>query len=448
MPSKKLYVRFFMASAFSTVHRKQTTLEAEALTPSKTPTKQNLTGSELAVAIAVHRACFSRASFTAVTTYDLITLRGKYKQLEVLDEGTFGLVIKALGRDGEVVIKISKNWDANDYIEDEAKNIWRLSAIVPDKIPKFHDYCIAKFPPPLGKKGSKEHDRALLVTSFEGMNVDKIFRKEKRPVSVEEFVSIAYQLITYVETLAANHTVQGDMGPYNVLLKRSPLKPGSVKVIDCSDVFDEGEEISPKEYFGGYDRTALYSRSPTTLLGIAKHEEMRFAIGTVLFSILTQDSLFRVDSEGSHQVLMTRLLKKVFKILGKPSDSFLKAIPKSILHDLFQVVERSGKRELVYKYSVSDLQTPEGIDYSFIIEEEVAKCSSRIEGLKDPKVAAAVVQLIKELLRYEEPFASSVSLLNCDLFKLFSKVTAAHAAPSQSIEVKLEDLSIGDDVPA
>ena len=208
----------------------------------------------------------------------------KYVLTELLGEGAMGTVYKAVHRalDRSVAVKLLKlgfdtREDAIRRFEHEARAVSRL----------HHPHIVSVI-----DFGQTPGGTFYLVTEFiEGDTLTTLIDRPER-IPIARTIDIFHQILAAVEEAHGARVIHRDLKPDNIVVM--PLRSGGdfVKVLDFG-IATIGEDAKPREtQSGGFVGTPGYMAPETIEEGRADERSDIYALGNVLYEVLTGRAVF------------------------------------------------------------------------------------------------------------------------------------------------------------
>ena len=207
--------------------------------------------------------------------------RGRYRVVRVLGDGAMGKVV--LAQDGElgraVAVKVLDEQLAQDpgfraRFSREARVAASLS----------HPNIVTVF-----DVGEAEGRPFIVMEYIEGRTLDARLRDEG-PLPADEVVRIGRQVAEGLEAAHANGLVHRDLKPSNLIERED----GTVKIADFGIARSVDATALTEE--GSIVGTAAYLAPEQAEGGTVSHETDLFALGVVLYELLTGRQPWKVDS--------------------------------------------------------------------------------------------------------------------------------------------------------
>lgn len=269
---------------------------------------------------------------------------------------------------------------------------------------------------------------SVQTSEYGGQDLFETYIRDELRPSAEEFVSITYQLILYYEALHKNGFVHSDLSESNVVISGDVLQPGSLKIIDFEKFYPLKERETPLPYY----RMSPQFQSPTLLYGNPDLAEFSFALGNLLYLLITGCDLFSDyrGSDANQNIQMSYRLQKIFSRIP-PSPSFFKKIPPTFFNVFFEKVESLDPKKVstirfqeqyrkIFKQNAINCSLSTWIEFKFkksLGEENLHKLP--FDDIKD---------LLLLLLNYENP-PTPEDLKKCSLFSKYSEIVSKHERP-------------------
>ena len=225
----------------------------------------------------------------------------KFKIIEKIAEGTFGIVYKALENDELVAIKEMKakytNWE-------ECKSLREVKSLINLK----HENIVKL------KEVNMEKDKLFLIFEFMDKNLYDLMSvliKKNKKLPESQIKYIIYQTLNGIAYMHRYGFFHRDMKPENLLVKGE-----SVKIAD----FGLAREIRSLPPYTDYVSTRWY-RAPECLLKASNYNSPIdiWAIGAIMTELYTLKPLFPGTSEKDQLI-------KICSIIGSPMNQWADAI--------------------------------------------------------------------------------------------------------------------------
>nr|XP_057913618.1 homeodomain-interacting protein kinase 3-like [Doryrhamphus excisus] len=227
-----------------------------------------------------------------------------YEVVDLLGEGSFGLVTKCCNTETNemVAIKVSKN---NSEIMHQAREeiaiLKQLQCLDPDQchIVRWNDFFFNKH---------------LICLNFELLDQNlRIFQQERNieTLSIGEISPILYQMATALLHLSNIGIVHMDIKTENIMVSDCNQEPLTFKLIDFG-LAKVVSSLKPSDY----GQTTWY-RAPEVMLGIPFNEAIdMWSLGIVAVSLATGHHLYPGETDYD-------ALSYIIETQGTPSDSML-----------------------------------------------------------------------------------------------------------------------------
>ncbi|KRX03808.1 Protein kinase-like domain [Pseudocohnilembus persalinus] len=216
----------------------------------------------------------------------------KYKLGNVLGDGTFGSVIKAVNmKTGEIVA--IKKMKTKYYQWKDCINLQEIKSLM-----KFHHPNIVQL-----LEIIKENNVLFFVFEYMDQNVYQVMKDRQKPMSELQIRNIIYQTLQGLNYMHKHGYFHRDLKPEN-LLEQS----GIIKIAD----FGLAREIRSKPPFTDYVSTRWY-RAPEVILRAPNYNSPIdiFAVGAIMAELYRLWPLFPGASERDQII-------KICQILGTP----------------------------------------------------------------------------------------------------------------------------------
>jgi len=223
----------------------------------------------------------------------------RYKRLEKVGNGTYGVVYKALDNDTNEIVALKKMIleVENEGVPSTAiREISLLREIQQKNIVGLKDVVI-------------EDKKLYLVFEF----LDKDLKAVLESLGKEEFLDpqlvkkFLYQILQGTAACHARRILHRDLKPQNILID----KTGNLKIADFG--LARAFAIPARPYT--HEVVTLWYRAPEILLGSIEYSTPIdiWSIGCIFVELVTKQPLFTGDSEIDQ-------LYRIFRILGTPNE--------------------------------------------------------------------------------------------------------------------------------
>jgi cyclin-dependent kinase len=222
---------------------------------------------------------------------------GRYKKLEKLGEGVYGVVYKGIFVETSdiVALKRCKNYDSDCGINAGVmREIAVLKSLKHINIINLLDVLL------------EPNNKLYLV--FEYMERDLKMHMERVNLSAPMVKSFMMQLLKGLEFCHANRVMHRDLKPHNILIDAN----GNLKIAD----FGLARVFSLPERKYTHEITTLWYRAPEVMLGAPHYTAAVdiWAAGAIFVEMINKGTpLFPGDSEVDQ-------LLRIFRILGTPTE--------------------------------------------------------------------------------------------------------------------------------
>ncbi|CDR40223.1 CYFA0S04e06260g1_1 [Cyberlindnera fabianii] len=262
---------------------------------------------------------------------------GRFKILDILGQGTFGKVIKALDltRNETVAIKIIR---AIPKYREASKIELRVLATLKNADPENLNNCIHL------REVLDYENHICIITDLLDISLYEFLQSNKfRPFPGSQIQAITRQLIRSVAFLHDLKLIHTDLKPENILLTSSDfLKFKKSKVLKnpLINIIDFGSAIFNDEYHSELVSTRHY-RAPEIVLGTGWSFPCdMWSLGCILVELVTGEALFNTHENLEHLAIM----EKVFD--EKLPNSMIKRVESQSVKEFF--VKRGHNYELAY----------------------------------------------------------------------------------------------------
>jgi serine/threonine-protein kinase len=207
--------------------------------------------------------------------------RGRYRVVRVLGDGAMGKVV--LAQDGEldraVAVKV-----LDEQLAQDASFRARFSREARVAASLSHPNIVTVF-----DVGEAEGRPFIVMEYIEGRTLDARLRDEG-PLPADEVVRVGRQVAEGLEAAHANGLVHRDLKPSNLIERED----GTVKIADFGIARSVDATALTEE--GSIVGTAAYLAPEQAEGGTVSHETDLFALGVVLYELLTGRQPWQVDS--------------------------------------------------------------------------------------------------------------------------------------------------------
>lgn len=232
-------------------------------------------------------------------------LNSKYKKIEKIGEGAYGIVYKSLDLETNniVAVKIIRLEHCTDGIP--PTTIREISNLKQLEHPNIVSLLDIEF----------EDDKIQLV--FEYVETDlKRFLGSKPRLTYEAILKICYQLFSCLNFLHSSKIIHRDLKPANILIDSNY----NIKIADFG-LSKSLPELSEKRALT-QEVVTMWYRSPEILLGDSYDTGVDiFAAGCIICELILGRPLFQGDSEIDQ-------IFKIFQLLGTPTEKEWEGVSK------------------------------------------------------------------------------------------------------------------------
>ncbi|XP_072402008.1 serine/threonine-protein kinase Doa-like [Diabrotica undecimpunctata] len=242
------------------------------------------------------------------------TIKGRYKILGTLGEGTFGKVVrvKDMEMDHYMALKIIKN--VEKYREAAKLEISVLEKLA-DKDPSCEHLCVKML------DWFDYHGHMCIAFEILGLSVfDFLKDNNYQPYPLEQVRDIGYQLCYAVKFLHDIKLTHTDLKPENILFVDSSYdvvynnkKRKDVKKVKRTEVrlIDFGSATFDHEHHSTIVSTRHY-RAPEVILELGWAQPCDvWSIGCILFELYLGITLFQTHDNREHLAMMQRILGEI-----------------------------------------------------------------------------------------------------------------------------------------
>eukprot|EP00818_Percolomonas_sp_WS_P006460 CAMPEP_0117444132 /NCGR_PEP_ID=MMETSP0759-20121206/5071_1 /TAXON_ID=63605 /ORGANISM="Percolomonas cosmopolitus, Strain WS" /LENGTH=378 /DNA_ID=CAMNT_0005236165 /DNA_START=1300 /DNA_END=2436 /DNA_ORIENTATION=+ len=217
----------------------------------------------------------------------------RYRVLQVIGDGTFGSVVKAVNQDTNDVVAIKK-MKRKYYSWEECMKLREVQTLR-----KLNHSNIVKL-----KEVIRENNELFFVFEFMDKNLYQIMKERDKLLPEPKIRNIIYQVLQGLNYMHKNGYFHRDMKPENLLVHQD-----TVKIAD----FGLAREIRSRPPFTQYVSTRWY-RAPEVLLRSASYNFPLdvWAVGCIMAELYTMRPLFPGSSEPDQVV-------KICSVLGTPT---------------------------------------------------------------------------------------------------------------------------------
>jgi cyclin-dependent kinase 2 len=218
----------------------------------------------------------------------------RYQKLELLGEGTYGKVFKAVDTITGHIVAIKKTLlDLEEGVPSSTlREIYMLKALT-------HDHIVTLLDIARGKK------RLYLI--FEFLDCDLRSYLNTRVLTDLEVKNFMYQLISTLAFCHSRHVIHRDLKPHNLLVTHGR----TLKIADFG--LARTYSIPSRPY--SLNVQTLWYRAPEVLLGCENYgpEVDVWSVGCILVEVITGKPLFQGRSKIDQ-------LWQIFNVLGTPDE--------------------------------------------------------------------------------------------------------------------------------
>jgi serine/threonine protein kinase/energy-coupling factor transporter ATP-binding protein EcfA2 len=208
----------------------------------------------------------------------------RYELRELLSEGSMGRVYRAvhLALRRSVAVKLLKT---SVIPEPEAVSLFEQEAQAVSRLNHPHIVSVIDF-------GRTPGGQLYLVTEFVGGSTLAELLAQPEPLALARAIDIFHQILAAVEEAHSAQVIHRDLKPENIVV--TPLRSGSdfVKVLDFGIAIFRDEAGSTANARRGIDGTPGYIAPETITEGRATEQSDIYALGNVLFEMLTGGAVF------------------------------------------------------------------------------------------------------------------------------------------------------------
>uniref|UniRef100_A0A7S0QLZ4 Cyclin-dependent kinase 8 n=1 Tax=Cryptomonas curvata TaxID=233186 RepID=A0A7S0QLZ4_9CRYP len=264
-----------------------------------------------------------------------------YYVMGKVNEGTFGVVYKAVRQEDKV--RLEQNREANKNNQFEPNKITYLAIKKPknskegegfnkDAVREIallrelskHLNIVTLREVVLCPEGNAQVRGLYLVFDWADYELCEILRTHRerdprQPPSERMVKSIMWQILNGINYMHSNWVVHRDLKPSNILIMGRGSEFGRVKIADfgMARLF---QQPLRSLHIDGVVVTVWY-RAPELILN-AKHYSKAidmWAIGCILGELLTNNPLFQGKEDKSHRAFQEDQLKKIIRVVGVPT---------------------------------------------------------------------------------------------------------------------------------
>jgi len=246
-------------------------------------------------------------------------IKGRYKILSELGEGTFGKVVKCedLRKEKILAIKIIKN--VKKY-RDAAKLEINVLAKLAKYDPKGENLCVTMY------DWFDYHGHKCIAFELLGKSVfDFLKDNNYNPYPLEHVRQIAYELCVSVAFLHANRLTHTDLKPENILFFNSEYnkdyppsrdkeeKKEKVKILKSPEIrlIDFGSTTFDHEHHSSIIQTRHY-RAPEVIMELGWDQSCDvWSVGCIVFELAMGYMMFDTHSSQEHLAMMERILGQI-----------------------------------------------------------------------------------------------------------------------------------------
>jgi cyclin-dependent kinase 8/11 len=248
-----------------------------------------------------------------------LRIRQRYQwddQRDLIGEGTYGLVYRAIQSDTKkrVAIKKFKNTKEGEGISLTAcREITLLRELQHQNIVGLEDIFV-----------NPEDKSLYMVFEYAEYDLFEIIRyhqDNKTSLSVYTIKSLMWQLLNGINCMHTNWMVHRDIKPSNILVMGDGKEQGTVKIADFGLARIFQSPLRPLSDNGVV--VTIWYRAPELLLG-AKHYTRAvdiWAIGCIFAELITTKPLFpgKEKDPTNPNLFQSDQVSKIFQILGRPT---------------------------------------------------------------------------------------------------------------------------------
>ncbi|MFC5049948.1 protein kinase [Rubritalea spongiae] len=314
----------------------------------------------------------------------------RHQIIELLGTGGFGSVYKAHDTelDRDVAIKRLKaekfedNQDLKEQLLAEAKI---LAGLNHPNIVTIYDVV------------NNENGGEIIMEFVSGLTIDKYL--EAGPLTLPQFLFIAPQLLSALQTAHANDILHCDIKPTNIMMRKLDDDNYETKLLDfgLSPSRDDSDKKSTKKLLG-----SIHFMSPETMdSGECSEKSDLYSLGCIFYYLLTSEFPFQGDSPV--QVMASHMQNQFTPINELRSD-----LPESLcqwIHGFMQV--KLDERPAGAKEALSDLLDLPDLDILKTISDATERLGKNRTMYYN--LSALKQGLKTEQVRFSEKYEAEIS---------------------------------------
>ena len=317
-----------------------------------------------------------------------IILAGKYQLKEVVGQGSFGQIFKAIVKGSEAVVAIKVEKKTNHSfmtLTRESKTLSELNGCV--GFPNLYAY-------------GKEDKYNFMVISLLGLNLEKLLKISGRLFSMKTVLMLADQMLTRIETLHGKNYIHRDIKPENFVMGSGSTSK-NLFLIDFGLARryqnNDGVHIEYKES-KGLIGTARYASINAHMGTEQSRRDDLEAIGyTLVYFAKGKLPWQNITASNKHE----KYLKIANLKMKTPPEELCKGLPKAFESYMNYVKELGFTEEPNYKYLKKlfrKLFLESGCDFDYAYDWH--------RGSNSDPVHASRISVAKNNLRGGDPLFS------------------------------------------
>ncbi len=279
--------------------------------------------------------------FCSVCKFPLMLIAGKYRLVEVIGDGGFGTVYKAvhlyLHRDAERIVKVIKE----EMLTEQAKRRFFREVQLTAYISQRNEHIVRIF----DDFGIIPNFSAFYVMEYlKGKTLREFLEKAKKPLPLEWILFIFGQLCNAMNSAHNEGIVHRDLKPDNIMLVKRGNNPHFLKVLDFGIAKPKNKDFS-LSLTQGIIGSPHYLSPEQCQVGKITPASDTYSMGIILYELLTGVTPFY------HKTSLPNLL--VSHITEQPPPLSSHTLPEDFPSELEKVVMKSLAKSSQERYQDS-----------------------------------------------------------------------------------------------
>eukprot|EP00474_Spongospora_subterranea_P008933 CRZ09391.1 hypothetical protein [Spongospora subterranea] len=246
----------------------------------------------------------------------------EFKTDYLIGQGAFGKVYKAHRKDNPTKFVAIKHMNSVREGMGIPQDAYREIKVLKE-ISRFpHENIVTLERVFMNPRGAGDAPGLSLVYDYAEHDLGEIIRHHRKSsmrMEIRMIKSIIWQLLKGVQFLHENWIMHRDLKPQNILVTDSGDQPGTVKIADfgLARLFQD----PLRSLAADGDVCTIWYRAPELLLGAAHYTRAVdiWSIGCVFAELIIARAIFQgIEVKKKHAVQADQL-KKIFRVLGKPT---------------------------------------------------------------------------------------------------------------------------------